>query len=256
MDDKEKLEKLAQLIIDSNNIIVLSGAGMSTESGIADFRTPNTGLWETVDPYEFGDIRSYVNDTGNYFKMMLEVGLAIFRAKPNKGHKALTRLQKLGKLHGILTQNIDNLHKKARTKCEIVELHGTVTESKCMKCKKIFPITTLVNKVLSGKSVTCDECNGLLKPNAIFFGEPLEFNTLARADKLIDDCDLLIVLGSSLLVSPVSFYPARAISHGAKVAIINIQDTYIDAQAEVVIHDKIGDIFPLIVDLVEQKLSH
>ena len=146
-------------------------------------------------------------------------------------------------------------YQKARTKCSIVELHGTVNESICLGCSKIFPITTLVNKVLRAEEVACEKCGGMLKPNAIFFGEPLDAKVIEQADKMIDNCDLLIVLGSSLLVSPVSFYPSRAISRGAKVVIINIQKTYIDDQAEVVIHDKIGKILPLIVDLVEKKLN-
>jgi len=256
MDNKDKIEKIAQLIIESNNIIVLSGAGMGTESQIPDFRSPGTGLWERLDPYEFGDIHSYMNNSENYFQMMLDVGLTIFKAKPNKGHKALTKLQKLGKLQGILTQNIDNLHQKARTKCTIVELHGTVNESICLRCSKIFPITTLVNKVLRNEDIICEECGGMLKPNAIFFGELLDSKVLQKAEEMIDKCDLLIVLGSSLVVSPVSYYPSRALSHGAKIVIINIQKTYIDDQAEVAIHDKIGEILPLIVDLVEKKLSY
>ncbi len=255
MDIKKKLEQVAQLIIDSDNIVILSGAGMSTESRIADFRTPGTGLWERIDPYEFGDISSYVGDTQNYFNMMLEVGLAIFKAKPNRGHKALTKLHKLGKLQGILTQNIDNLHQKARTKCTIVQLHGTVNEAKCLTCQKIFPITYLVNKILAGQDTTCIECGGLLKPNVIFFGEPLETNVIKQADEIINTCDLLIVLGSSLQVSPVSYYPTKVITRGAKLVIINIQDTYMDSQAEIVIHDKIGEIFPIIVEMVEKKLS-
>ena len=109
---------------------------------------------------------------------------------------------------------------------------------------------------MNGKSGTCDECNGLLKPNAIFFGEPLDSTVIQQADDMIEKCDLLIVLGSSLLVSPVSFYPTKAISHGAKVVIINIQKTHIDPHAEVVLHEKIGDVLPLIVDIVESKLSH
>lgn len=254
MNDRHKLEKFAQLIIDSENIVVLSGAGMGTESSIPDFRSPGTGLWERMDPYEFGDINSYVGNTEKYFDMMLEVGVSIFKAKPNKGHKALTKLQKLGKLHGILTQNIDNLHQKAKTKCPIVELHGTVNESICLGCGRIFPITNLVNKVLKGQKIACDECNGMLKPNAIFFGEPLDSRVLQEADELIDSCDLLIILGSSLLVTPVSLYPSRAISRGAKVVIINIQKTYIDDQADVVIHDKIGSVLPLVIELVENKL--
>ena len=251
---EHKIQKLAELILNSKKIIVLTGAGMSTESGIPDFRSPNTGLWNKVDPEKYASISSYVSNPGKNLKFMLEMGLKIFKAKPNKGHKALTKLQKMGKLIGILTQNVDGLHQKARTQ-NIIELHGTVNEAKCMRCGRIFPITEMINQVMKGGyTPSCGICFGLLKPNAIFFGEPLESKTLLEADKMIADCDLLIVLGSSLLVYPVAFYPYKAIEKGAKLAIINIQETEMDHHAEVVIHEQIGDILPKIVELVEKSI--
>jgi len=250
-----KIEKFAQLILKARKVIALTGAGMSTESDIADFRTPGTGLWEKVDPYEFGSVNSYVANTSKNLKFMLEMGMNIFKAKPNKGHKMLTKLQKMNKLNGILTQNIDALHQKAHTK-NIVELHGTAHEAICMRCKKISPITTMINQVLNGKdSPSCGVCNGLLKPNAIFFGEPLRSEVLIKADAMVANCDLFIVLGSSLVVYPAAIYPQKALSLGAKVAIINIQETDIDKHAEVVIHAKIGDILPKIVDIVQREIN-
>jgi NAD-dependent deacetylase len=253
---EDKIEDFAKLILESKNIVVLTGAGMSTESGIPDFRSPNTGLWNKVDPEKFASINSYVSNTGKNLKFMLEMGLKIFRAKPNKGHKALTKLQKMGKLIGILTQNIDGLHQKARC-INVVELHGTVNEAKCMRCGRIFPITEMINQVVKGGySPSCGICFGLLKPNAIFFGEPLESEVLLEADKMIAKCDLLVVLGSSLLVYPVAFYPYKAIEKGAKLAIVNIQETEIDHHAEVVIHQKIGDVLPKIVEIVEKSITN
>ena len=253
---EEKIETLAQLIYESKKIIALTGAGMSTESGIADFRSPESGLWTKVDPYEFGSISSYVARTGKNLNFMLEMGMNIFRAKPNKGHKSLTKLQKLGKLKGILTQNIDGLHQKAKTN-NIIELHGTVNEAICLRCKKVYPITTMINQfVKERKSPSCEVCNGLLKPNAIFFGEPLESKTLQAAEKMIEVCDLMIVLGSSLVVYPAAFYPRKILSKGAKLAIINIQETDIDSSAVVVIHQKIGEVLPKVVELVQLKLNN
>lgn len=252
---ENKIEKFAELIIDSKNVVVLTGAGMSTESGIPDFRSPDTGLWTKVDPEKYATIHSYVANPGKNLKMMLELGTKIFRAKPNSGHKALTKLQKIGKLVGVLTQNVDGLHQKARTQ-NIVELHGTVNEAKCMRCKRVFPITEMINQVMKGAtSPSCGICFGLLKPNAIFFGEPLESETLMKADEMIADCDLLIVLGSSLLVYPVAFYPHKAVSLGAKLAIINIQETDVDHDAEVVIHERIGDTLPKIIQIVENSIN-
>jgi NAD-dependent deacetylase len=255
MNAKIKIKKFAQLILDAKNIVALTGAGMGTESGIADFRSPGTSLWEKVDPDEFASIHSYVSDPKKNLDFMLDLGMAIFKAKPNKGHKALTKLQKLGRLNGILTQNIDGLHQKAHSK-NVVELHGTAYESICMGCGNIYPITIMIDQVSNGKyTPSCETCNGLLKPNAIFFGEPLRSETLSKADGLIEKSDLLIVLGSSLLIYPVAFYPKKALSLGAKLAIINIQETDIDASADVVIHDKIGDVFPRIVNIVKNELE-
>jgi NAD-dependent deacetylase len=254
-DLNTKVKKSAQLILDANNIVALTGAGMGTESGIADFRSPGTGLWEKVNPDEFASIHSYVSDTKKNLGFMLEMGMNIFKAKPNEGHKALTKLQKLGKLTGILTQNIDGLHQKAHS-INVVELHGTAYEAICMGCDKVYPITIMIDQVMNGKNrPICETCKGLLKPNAIFFGEPLRSETLSQADKMIETCDLLIVLGSSLLVYPVAFYPRKALSLGAKLVIINIQETDMDNKAEVVIHDKIGDVLPLIVNIVKSELK-
>jgi len=252
---EEKIEKLAELIINSKNIVALTGAGMSTESGIADFRSPGTGLWEKVDPYEFASIHSYVANTSKNLEFMLETGRQIFSARPNKGHKALTRLQKLGKLNGVLTQNIDRLHHKAKTK-NIIEFHGNAYEAKCMTCGQIYEITFMVNQVMKGNSSpSCEKCRGMLKPNAIFFGEPLESDVLETADKMLEDCDFLLVLGSSLVVFPVAWYPSRVLSAGAKLAIINIQETDMDSVAQVVIHEKIGEVLPKIVMIVENQIT-
>jgi NAD-dependent deacetylase len=252
---EEKIQKLADLIINSNIVIALTGAGMSTESGIADFRSPGTGLWEKVDPYEFASIHSYIANISKNLEFMLETGRNIFRARPNNGHKALTKLQKLGKLKGVLTQNIDRLHHKARTK-NIVEFHGNAYEAKCMTCGQVYEITVMVNQVMKGKtSPSCEKCRGMLKPNAIFFGENLESQTLEAADKMLEGCDLLLVLGSSLVVYPVAWYPPRVLSTGAKLAIINIQDTDMDSIAEVVIHEKIGDVLPEVVTIIEKKMN-
>lgn len=252
---EEKIEEFAELIMDAEEIVALTGAGMSTESGIPDFRSPDTGLWTKVDPGEVASIQSYVANPERNVKFLLELGMTIFKAKPNKGHKALARLQELGKLEGVMTQNIDGLHQRAGTE-NVIELHGTANEAICMKCNEIYPITAFVNQIVQGESQpTCKKCGGLLKPNTIFFGEALESDVLQRADQMIGTCDLLIVLGSSLLVYPVAFYPQRVVGAGAKLGIINIQTTNMDTQAEVVIHKKIGTVLPKIVERVAKKLE-
>jgi len=254
---EQKIRKFADLILESKNIIALTGAGMSTESGIPDFRSPGTGLWERMDP-SFADISYFKNNPTRFYQQMLEMGLNIIKAKPHAGHKALTRLQKLGKLEGIITQNIDGLHIRARTK-NIAEMHGNIREAVCMKCSQIYPITTLVNQVFNGKlTPECTECGGVLKVSAVFFGEMLPEKALVKADELISNCDLMIILGSSLTVMPVSFMPYRALTNdnNAKLVIINREKTNMDRQCLVVIHDSIADVLPKIVDLVEKELKN
>ncbi len=253
---KVKIEKFAQLIIESENILALTGAGMSTESGIPDFRSPETGIWTKVDPNELANINSYVSNASKNLNFMLELGVMIFKARANKGHKSLRKLQKIEKLMGVLTQNIDGLHQKAHTE-NIVELHGNVREAICMGCGKIYPITTMVNQFLrEKKSPSCEKCDGLLKPNAIFYGEMLDSDVIKNANEMIKRCDLLIILGSSLLVYPVAFFPDQALSMGAKIAIINIQETHMDSKAEVVIHKIIGEVLPEIVEIVVNTIKN
>ena len=249
---KEKIQKFAELILESENIVALTGAGMSTESGIPDFRSPGTGLWERMDP-SFADISTFTRNPTAFYQTMLEIGLNIIKAKPNAGHKSLRKLQKMGKLNGIMTQNIDGLHKRAHTK-NVIELHGNINEAKCMgKCGKIFPITTLINKLLhfDAKSTKCPDCGGVLKPNAVFFGEQLPTEALERTDELIANCDLMMILGTSLLVSPANFLPYKALNVDAKLGIINREKTNIDHQCLVVIHGSIAEILPKIVEIVE-----
>jgi len=253
---KEKFQKFAELILESENILALTGAGMSTESGIPDFRSPGTGLWERMDP-SFADISTFTRNPTAFYKTMLEMGLNMIKAKPNAGHKSLTKLQKMGKLNGLMTQNIDGLHKRAHTK-NVIELHGSINEAICMgKCGKIFPITTLVNQLLlSGNpSSKCPDCDGVLKPNAVFFGEQLPAEALERADKLIKNCDLMLILGTSLLVSPANFLPYKALNVDAKLVIINREKTNIDNQCHVVIHNSIAEVLPKIVEIVASILD-
>ncbi|MGV9205177.1 MAG: SIR2 family NAD-dependent protein deacylase [Promethearchaeia archaeon] len=255
ISNEKKIEKFAEYILEADRIVALTGAGMSTESGIPDFRSPDTGLWTKVDPNEFASINAYIDHPERNLKTMLELGTTIFRAKPHAGHKALTRLQNLGKLDAVLTQNIDGLHQKAKTK-NVVEFHGNVNESVCMDCGEVYPITKLINQVVKeGNTPECEDCGGLLKPNAVFFGEMLDSKILSKADEYVALCDLLIILGSSLVVYPVAFYPAKAQSSGSDLAIINIQPTEFDSYAQVVIHEKIGKVLPEIVDTVEEKLN-
>jgi NAD-dependent deacetylase len=248
--DKE-IEQAAKLIIESKYAIVLTGAGISTESGIPDFRSPDTGLWTKVDPYEFGTASSFRRNPSGFYELAQELAPKLFAARPNPGHRALAKLEKLGLIKKIITQNIDDLHQRAHAK-EVIEVHGNLREAYCTYCEKKVPIWELVEDFFSGKTPTCP-CGGMLRPNVVMFGE--QPHNIPESFALAEKCDLCLVVGSSLVVSPINMVPQLAINHGAKLIIINhgpAAETHLDSRANLVIHEKAGVALPKILKKVKE----
>jgi len=256
---EEEIEKLADLLIKSKYAIVLTGAGISTESGIPDFRSPGTGLWEMVDPVEFGSIEGFMRNQMDFFELAKQIAPTIFAAKPNKGHRALAKLEKMGLIKAIITQNIDNLHQRAHSK-NVIEVHGNIRECYCMDCGRKFDIWVLAEKFFEkGETIPrCDICGGVLRPNVVMFGEKLPEDALKAAFYHAQKCDLLIVVGSSLVVAPINYLPAKALAHNAKLVIINwgaAAGTHYDSRATLVIRGKAGVILPKVLEKVKEKLG-
>ncbi|MHA1232184.1 MAG: SIR2 family NAD-dependent protein deacylase [Candidatus Helarchaeota archaeon] len=256
---EEQIEKLAELIIKSKYTIVLTGAGISTESGIPDFRSPGTGLWEMVDPIEFGSIDAFEQNQMSFFELAKKLAPTIFSARPNKGHRALAKLEKMGLIKAIITQNIDGLHQRAHSK-NVIEVHGNLRECYCMDCRRRFDIWVLAEKFFEkGEAVpSCDYCGGVLRPDVVMFGELLPEKAIRAAYEHADKCDLLIVVGSSLVVAPINTLPARALMHNANLVIINwggAADTHFDSRATLVIRGKAGEILPKVLEKVREKLG-
>ena len=247
------LRKAAELIVSSKHAIALTGAGVSTESGVPDFRSPG-GIWSKFDPNEFASISSFMRDPAKFYQMAGEFA-SVFSAEPNEGHKALAKLERMGLLKTIVTQNIDGLHQAAGS-TDVIELHGNLRESKCMRCGKIYPIAKLAEKAFQRGEVPprCDECSGILKPNVVFFGEQLPREALDSAFVHARKCDLIIVAGSSLLVSPANLLPKAAFSSGAKLIIVNDDETHMDKFARVVLRGKTGEILPKIVEEIRSTI--
>ena len=248
---EKEIEEAAKLIMESKNAIVLTGAGISTESGIPDFRSPGTGLWTKVDPYEFGTASSFRRNPTNFYDLARELAPKLFSARPNLGHKALAKLEKMGYIKVIITQNIDDLHQRAHSK-NIIEVHGNLREAYCQSCGKIVPIWDVVEGFFSGKAPTC-ECGGVQRPNVVMFEE--QPHNIPEAFKLAEECDLFIVVGSSLVVMPICAAPQLALSHGAKLIIINWGEaagTDLDSRATLVIYGKAGEVLPKIVEKIKQ----
>lgn len=239
-----KLEQLKELIASSNNIVFLGGAGVSTESGIPDFRSgdgiynQDSGLkYRPIDVVSHSFFVEHTEEFYDFYKRKL----CYPKAKPNKAHKALVRLEKMGKLKATVTQNIDDLHQMAGS-LTTIELHGSVMRNYCMKCKKRYDL----DYVLKADGVPyCSECGGLIRPDVVLYEEYLDPRNEEAAKTAIHRCDLMIIGGTSLTVYPAAKY-VEYLTHN-RVVIINKSSTYLDLQALLCIHDSIGDVLDAVV---------
>jgi NAD-dependent deacetylase len=227
---------LVDLLEKSNYIVVYTGAGMSTESGLPDFRSANTGLWEKVDPTKIASTEALNRDVEKFFQFYRERVLGVKDCKPHKGHDILAKWEKDGLIQSIITQNVDGFHSEAGSK-NVMELHGTLQKVHCETCKKEYG-----NEMYESESFYC-ECGGKLRPSIVLFGEGLPEETFMRAVQESEKADLFIVLGSSLTVTPANQFPLIAKENGAKLLIVNMDSTHFDELADVVINDKkIGEV--------------
>jgi len=248
----EEIERLAQLIIESKKTIVFTGAGVSTESGIPDFRSQG-GIWSRYDPEDF-TIQKFLSGPAarkTIWKMSTESGL-LTEAEPNPAHYAIAELYHLGKLDCVITQNIDNLHQKAGVPDDkVFELHGNMGWVVCLSCRRRFPMPEVLQKIKEGIEVPdCPDCKGILKPDAVFFGEALPQETLQEAIHRSRNCDLFIVIGSTLVIYPAAYIPTYAVEAGAKLAIVNLTSTPFDHYAAVAIQGGAGEIMPRVMERV------
>ncbi|MGR3177284.1 MAG: SIR2 family NAD-dependent protein deacylase [Candidatus Anammoxibacter sp.] len=236
-------KKFADLIIGSHKIVVFTGAGISTESGIPDFRSPG-GVWERYQPVYFDEFVKSHDARKRYWLMKKELFKDIDNAKPNKAHKAIVQLEGMGKLYSLITQNIDGLHQDAGSSPEkIIEIHGTNREVICLECGKLYSPKNIYERLQNGQDVPqCDDCDGFLKPNTVSFGQSLPVEKLALAEKYSSECDLFIVIGSSLVVQPASFFPVYAKQGKAKLVIVNNTETPHDSIADMVIRERAGKV--------------
>lgn len=249
MDYAEQIERIAGLIQESTGFYVLTGAGMSTESGIPDFRTPGTGMWENVDPIKTSSVEVLRENPRLFYEVGFTRFASIAMAEPNDGHHALVRLEKMGYLKGMVTQNIDGLHVKAGSK-KIWEVHGHLRSGYCMGCRKGYPFETLVHQVeLKRIPPVCHNCFDMLRPHVVLFGDPMPPLFFEAESVLQANCDLMLVAGSSLVVYPVAYLPQLA----RRLAIINLEPTEYDDAAEVVVREKCGRALTDIVRLLENS---
>ncbi len=254
---EELIEEASDLLANARNIVAFTGAGHSTESGIPDFRGRD-GIWTKYDPNDF-TYQKFLNDPEA--RKRIWRGMSMFgkvgQVEPNPGHYALAELDGLGKLDCVITQNIDGLHQKAGVpEKKVIELHGTTRYVKCLSCGKRYPSEEIAKKLEEGmEDPVCDDCGGMLKPAAVFFGEPMPMRETAEAQRRSQGCDLMMVLGSSLVVYPAAYMPAYAVESGAKLVIVNLDPTPMDSYAQVCIYEMVGQVLPRIVEGVKNRLA-
>ncbi len=226
-------EQIAHLLRDSERAVVLTGAGISVPSGIPDFRSPGTGLWENVDPMEVAHIDAWRRDPDRFWSFYGERFASLTDKAPNEAHLAVAELERRGLLRAVITQNIDRLHRLAGTE-RLIEVHGSIDQSLCMKCRDKVPIDRVVELLASGDGAPlCEACVAPLKPDVVLFGELLPERALAEAQQLAMDADLMICVGSSLEVYPVAGLPAITHGGGGRLVLVTQGPTPYDADADV-----------------------
>ena len=241
------IARAAALLREARHAVALTGAGSSTSSGIPDFRTPGTGMWERADPMEVASLHAFQRNPESFYEWIRPLAVALLMAEPNAGHRALAELEADGWLKAIITQNIDDLHQRAGSR-EVLELHGHLRELTCISCYRVVPVGELaVDFIFSGDVPRCDVCGGVLKPNVVLFGEQLPIQVVNAAMAHVRQADLMLVAGSSLEVAPASHLPLVVHEHGGRLIVVNLMPTYVDEIAQVVIHADLIDALPGIV---------
>ncbi len=235
-------ENARRLLQRARRVAAFTGAGVSTASGIPDFRSPG-GIWSRYRPVPFDEFLASEDGRRRYWRYKRETFAAFAGARPNASHRALADLERQGRLLAVVTQNVDGLHQDAGSR-RVVELHGTNRRVECLQCGRGLP----AEEVMAGPDVpTCEACGGWLKPATISFGQPLRPEVLEEAFEVARECDLMLVLGSSLVVYPAAGVPEAALARGVSLVVINREPTPIDHRATAVIHGAVEDVLPALV---------
>lgn len=248
----QRIQDAADILKKSHRIAILTGAGISTPSGIPDFRSPDSGLWEQFDPLEVASLATFRYQPDAFFHWLHPLANKILKAVPNRAHLALADLQKFSQDVTVITQNIDGLHQKAGS-THVLEVHGNLRTLTCVSCFDQVPSDSYLDAYLKNLSIPkCSKCHSILKPDVVLMGEQLPARVWLQAQETSKHCDLMIVAGSSLEVLPVAGLPMRAIENGAHLIIINHSKTYIDVRADIVFHENVDEILPMIVQEVSR----
>jgi NAD-dependent deacetylase len=244
---QQQTRQAADLLLNSKHAVALTGAGLSTPSGIPDFRSTRSGIWSEVDPMEVASLSSFRYDPDKFYGWFHSLAQMIWTAEPNDAHAALASLEEAGLLEGIVTQNVDGLHQRAGS-INVNEIHGHLRAAVCVDCLQRHDSESLFEIfVATGIAPNCDSCSGHLEPEVVLYGEQLPHEAIAAANALFDSTDMVIIGGSSLEVAPASELPFRALERSASLVIINQAPTYLDSRADVVLTGDVAELLPMIV---------
>jgi NAD-dependent protein deacetylase/lipoamidase len=247
----DELDELRRLLDAAQRVVVFTGAGISTESGIPDFRSPGTGLWTKMKPVQFQDFVASDAVRQESWRRRFSGERTMENAKPNKGHEAVAKLVREGKVTAVITQNVDNLHHASGVPPQqIVELHGNASYAKCLSCETRYEIADLEQQfAATGRVAPCGSCGGVIKGATISFGQAMPEREMQRAQQYTEACDLFVVVGSSLVVYPAAGFPEYAKRLGAKLVVLNREPTPLDEIADLVLHREIGPSLSYVVGI-------
>jgi len=249
----EKIAQIAAKIKEGGNNVVFTGAGISTESGIPDFRSQG-GIWDKYRPVYFDEFMSSKAARTEYWQRWTDLYQGIVSAQPNPGHLAVAKLHDMGLLQAVVTKNIDGLHQESGLPEEkIIELHGNTCRIRCMSCRQIIPVENVQSQLAAGDTAPECSCGGYLKPDTISFGQSMPVAEVEKAAALSQESDFFMVVGSTLLVQPADHMPIYAKDNGAFLAIINLSETPCDEMCDVLIREKAGKVLTEIVEAVETE---
>jgi NAD-dependent deacetylase len=252
---QEQVDRIAELLVSARHAVAFTGAGVSTPSGIPDFRSPDSGLWTKHDPMVVASIQTFRADPRIFYEWMRPTARLFVDAKPNPAHVALAELEALGLLKAVITQNIDNLHQRAGSK-RVLELHGHLREAVCLSCRQVVSTEGFLQEyLLKGEVPYCSDCGGVLKPVAVLMGEQLPLDVFTDAQMESQRCDVMLVAGSSLTVVPAAELLYVAYRQGSELAIVNYQETPADSLAEVVIHEDVAQTLPRILRACRKRMD-
>lgn len=251
------LERAAELVARARRLVVFTGAGVSTESGIPDFRSP-TGIWARYDPMELSYQNFIASEEGRrkYWQLGRELYATVRDARPNAAHLAIAELERLGLLDCVITQNIDNLHQKAGTSPErVIELHGNATRARCLACGQAYTRDEIQARLEAGEEVPACSCGGIIKPHTILFGEAMPLRETLEAERRSREADCFVVVGSSLVVYPAAYMPLYAKEAGAALVLVNLTPTPLDEYADVRISGRAGEVMSGLLERVRARLG-